>query len=311
MVKRFLLFGVASLMFLSVYAIHLLGQTGGGPRDVEDMENWYLLNLHQHVWDGREWGRDKVDYKTVFDVMFNGSYSEFDGVLINDQLPTQEEKERLRGYVAEKYPEKLYLVGGHYHVQWRGEELSITLILPSSNSSLLPEEYYDCEKITGLSFETIARDVHGIGGLLIWDHPYRNLDSFTKGEIDALMDLFDGIELASVRGPRGAGTLTKEELDNYWRIIKPYVLAGKVFPAGVTDYSAYLGMPERRGAFWVNKDYGTLVKAYSKDEGSVLAALKGKRAVVILRSRDGELLIYGKPEFAEEVRETFYSGTLR
>ncbi len=303
------------LLFLAIGVILVFSLSFSGEKEGHSSEhfgddNWFLLNLHQHVWDGREWGRDKVDYKTVFDVMFNGSYFEYDGVLINDQLPREEEKEMLSGYVEEKYPEKLYLVGGHYHIPWRGDELSITLILPSSNSSLLPTEYYECEKITRLSFETVARDVHSVGGLLIWDHPYENLDSYSGEKIEVLMGLFDGIELASVRGLQGAGSLTKEELDSYWSIIRPYVLADKVFPAGVTDYSAYLGMPERRRAFWLNKDYGTLIKAYSKDEGAVLEALKEKRTVVILRQRNGELLFYGKPEFVEEVRE-IYSGTLR
>jgi hypothetical protein len=272
--------------------------------------NWFLLNLHQHVWDGEEWGSDGVDYRTVFDVMFNGSYFDFDGVLINDQPPREGEKAILSRYVEEKYPGKLYLVGAHYHIPWRGEGLSISLIIPSWKSSSLPKEYYDCEKVKFIDFETIAEDVHSTGGLLIWDHPYRTLDSLTAEEIETLMELFDGIELASVRGLRGAGSLSKEELDNYWKIIEPYVLAGKVFPAGVTDYSAYLGMPENRGSFWMNKDYGTLVKADSKEEEAVLEALMEKRTVVVLRSKEGALLLYGKPEFVDEVRE-IYSGTLR
>lgn len=305
MVKRLLLIGAASFMFLSVYTL-LMGQEGEEPPGGE----WYLLNLHQHIWDGEEWGRDRVDYKTVFDLMFNGSYFEYDGVLINDQPPGEMEKAILSRYVGGKYG-KLYLVGAHYHLPWRGEGLSISLILPSSKSSALPEEYYDCLRIRLLSLETIAEDVHRVGGLLIWNHPYRALDSYTREEIEALMELFDGIELASVRGPRGAGTLTKEELERYWRIIEPYVLAGKVFPAGVTDYSAYLGVPEKRGAFWVSRDYGTLVKASSLEEEAVLEALRQKQTVVTLRSKEGELLLYGRPELVEEVRERVYSGTLR
>lgn len=301
---------ILALWVILIFASCLSGEKEGQSSEHFGDDNWFLLNLHQHVWDGREWGRDKVDYKTVFDVMFNGSYFEYDGVLINDQLPQDGEKEMLSGYVGEKYPEKLYLVGGHYHIPWRGDDLSITLILPSSNSSLLPTEYYECENITRLSLDAIARDVHGVGGLLIWDHPYENLNSYSGEKIEVLMELFDGIELSSVRGLRGAGSLTKEELDSYWRVIGPYVLADKVFPAGVTDYSAYLGMPERRRSFWLNKDYGTLIKAYSKNEGAILEALKEKRTVVILRQRNGELLLYGKPEFVKEVRE-IYSGTLR
>jgi hypothetical protein len=301
---------LAVIAFLTLLSFTLwLGQ-GDDPRAVQGGEEWYLINLHQHIWDGEEWGRHRVDYRTVFDLMFNGSYVEYDGVLINDEPPNEGEKAIFSRYVEEKYPGKLYLVGAHYHVPWRGGGLAISLALPSSKSSSLPKEYYNCVEIRIFDLETIARDVHSIGGLLIWDHPYRNLDSYSKDEIETLMELFDGIELASVRGLRGAGTLTKEELDNYWEIIEPYVLEGKVFPAGVTDYSAYLGMPEKRGAFWLNKDYGTLVRADSKEEGAVLAALREKRTVVVLRQENGELLLYGRPEFVAEVRE-LYSGTLR
>jgi hypothetical protein len=298
---------VSVVVLLTIYAVywHTIEKTPseGG--------EWFLLNLHQHVWDGEEWGGDRVNYTTVFDLMFNGSYFDFDGVLINDELPEKKEIVEYQGYVAEMYPGRLYLVGGHYHIHWHEKELPISLIIPSANASALPREFYKCEKITDMSLEEIASEVHHVGGLLVWDHPFKDLDNMSEGEVNTLMELFDGIEVVSVRGTRGAGSLTKEELAHYWKKIEPYVLEGKVFPAGVTDYSAYLGIPEERGAFWMNKDYGTLVKAFSGNEEAVLQALRDKKAVAILRSKSGELFLYGEPELVGEVRERFQLGTLR
>jgi hypothetical protein len=301
------------LRFLLIAAVVLLFSASaykyGG--DTAQHEKWFLLNLHQHVWDGEEWGGDRVNYTTVFDLMFNGSYFDYDGVLINDQLPKRAEILQYRGYVTQNYPEKLYLVGGHYHIHWHGEELSISLMVPLANAASLPPEFYECEEITNFTLEEIAAEVHKAGGLMIWDHPFSALDSLSKKELDTLMELFDGIELVSVRGTKGAGSLTREELESYWEKIRPYVLEDKVFPAGVTDYSAYLGMPEKRGAFWMNKDYGTLVKSPSLDEEAIFQALRDKKAVAVLRTMDGELVAYGKPELVREARERFYFGTAR
>lgn len=265
--------------------------------------NWYLLNLHQHVWDGREWGRDRVNYTTVIDLMFNGSYFNFDGVLINDQLPTENEITEFREYVSRKYPNKLYLVGGHYHIRWHDQEISISLMIPSANATMLPKEFYECEEITNLTLEEIAAEVHRVNGLLIWDHPFFALDTLTKEEVDTLMGLFDGIELVTLRGKRGAGSLTREELEEYWNKVRPYVYEGKIFPVAVTDYSGYLGMPERRGAFWLNRDYGTFVKAATLEEEAILQALREKKAVAILRTKDGELLAFGVPNLIKEARK--------
>lgn len=297
---------VAAIVFLSACTLSPQG-TGGESADQE----WFLVNLHQHVWDGEEWGKDRVNYTVVFDLMFNGSYFDFDGVLINDQLPDKKEIEDYREYVAEKYPGRLYLVGGHYHLHWHGEELPISLIMPGANASSLPREFYVCEEISNLTLEEIATEVHKEGGLLIWDHPFNALNTLSKKDVDSLIEIFDGIELVSVRGTRGAGSLTKEELDRYWAKIEPYVIEGRVFPAAVTDYSAYLGMPENRGAFWMNKDYGTLVKSPSPDEEAILQSLRKRNAVAILRSKDGELYAYGKPELVKEVMDLFYRGTVR
>ncbi len=301
---RFLI--IFTFVILSAYAVTMINQEGSG-----EEEKWFLLNLHQHIWDGEEWGRDRVNYTIVFDLMFNGSYFDFDGVLINDQLPKKDELKAYSDYVTEKYPGKLYLVGGHYHIYWRGEELSISIIMPRENASSLPDDFYECEEITNLTLEEIASAVHSAGGLLIWDHPFAALTSLNNEEIDTLMNLFDGIELVSVRGMRGAGSLAREELDMFWDKVEPYVADGKIFPAAVTDYSAYLGIPEKRGAFWVNKNYGTLIKSPSLDEESIIEAFRKKNTVALLQTKDGDLIVYGKPVLAEEVKERLYRGTLR
>lgn len=302
----------AVFLVLSASSIYVYMSTDeDAAADTDEESKWFLLNLHQHIWDGEEWGRDRVNYTTVFDLMFNGSYYDYDGVLINDQLSKEGEILDYKRYVTENYPGKLYLVGGHYHIHWQGEDLSISLMIPAEKAGSLPKEFYECEEISNFTLEEIAAEVHNAGGLLVWDHPFSALDSLSKAQVDVLMELFDGIELVTVRGTRGAGSLTKEEVDRYWEKIRPYVLEGKVFPAGVTDYSAYLGMPERRGAFWMNKDYGTLVKSPYLEEEAVFQALRERKAVAVMRTRDGELLVYGKPELVREAEDWFYFGTER